>query len=93
MSSSPIQCLKCGGTGTVVSIAAFKAGTPSSIPCRCSFVLQVLKTESYHEFESHSVSEVLWYSGEHSCLQSRYPGFDSRPMQFCVTGSEDRVLS
>ncbi len=56
--------------GIVVSIAAFKAGNPGSIPGRRSFVLQVLKTESY-EFESHSVSEVRWYSGEHSCLQSR----------------------
>jgi hypothetical protein len=79
--------------GIVVSIAAFKAVNPGSIPGRRSSVLQVLKTESYHEFESHSVSEMLWYSGEHSCLQSRYPGFDSRPMQFCVIGSEDRVLS
>jgi hypothetical protein len=77
----------------VVSIAAFKAVNPGSTPGRCSFVLQVLKTESYHEFESHSALEVWWYSGEHSCLQSRYPGFDSRPMPFCVTGSEDRVLS
>ncbi len=78
----------------MVSIAAFKkAVNPGSIPRRCSFVLQVLKTESYHEFKSHSLSEVRWYSGEHSCLQSKYPGFDSRPMQFCVTGSEDRVLS
>ncbi len=34
-----------------------------------------------------------WYSGEHSCLQSSFPGFDSRPTQFCVTGSEDRVIS
>ncbi len=44
--------LKCGGT--VVSIAAFKAGTQGSIPGpgRCSFVLQVLKTESYHESRS-----------------------------------------
>ncbi len=32
---------------------------------------QVLKTESYHEFESHQVSEVRWYSGEHSCLQKQ----------------------
>jgi hypothetical protein len=77
----------------VVSIAAFKAVNQGSIPGRRSFVLQVLKTESYHEFESHSVSEVLWYSGEHSCLQSRCPGFYSQPMQFCVTGPEDRVLS
>jgi hypothetical protein len=77
----------------VVSIAAFKAVNPGSIPSQHSFVLQVLKTESYHEFESHSVSKVRWYSGEHSCLQSNYPEFDSRPMQFCVTGSEDRVLS
>ena len=77
----------------MVSIAAFKADNPGLIPGHSSFVLQVLKTESYHEFESQSVSEVRWYSGEHSCLQSRYPGFDSRPMQFCVTGSEDRVLS
>ncbi len=53
MSSSPIQCLKCGLCGgTLVSIAAFKAGTPGSIPGRCSFVLQVLKTESYHESRS-----------------------------------------
>ncbi len=43
---SPVQCLKCGGT--VVSIAAFKAGTTA--------------------------------------------GFDSRPMQFCVTGSEEQSL-
>jgi hypothetical protein len=50
MSSSPILCLK--GSGTAVSIAAFKAGTPGSIPDLCSFVLQVLKTESYHEFRS-----------------------------------------
>ncbi len=56
--------------GIVVSIAAFKAVNPCSIPSRRSFVLQVLKTESYHEFESHSVSEVRWYSGEHSCLGS-----------------------
>jgi hypothetical protein len=77
----------------VVSIAAFKAVNPGSIPGQCSFVLQVLKTESYHEFEYYSVSEVRWYSGEHSCLQSRCHGFDSRLMQFCVTGSEDRVLS
>ncbi len=76
--------------GLLVCIAAVN---PGSIPGRRSFVLQVLKTESYHEFESHSVSEVRWYRGEHSCLQSRYPGFDSRAMQFCVTGSEDRVLS
>jgi hypothetical protein len=77
----------------VVSISAFKAVNPGLNPGRCSFVLQVLKTESYHEFESHSVSEVRWYSGEQSCLQSRCPGFDSWLMQFCVTGSEDRVLS
>ncbi len=43
MSSSPIQCLKCGDT--VVSIAAIKTGTLGSISGRCSFVLQVLKTE------------------------------------------------
>jgi hypothetical protein len=30
MSSSPIKCLKCGGT--VGSIAAFKADIPGSIP-------------------------------------------------------------
>ncbi len=77
----------------MVSIAAFKAVNPGSIPGQRSFVLQVLKTESYHEFESHSVSAVRWYSGEHSCLQSRCSGFVSRPIQFCVTGSEDRVLS
>ncbi len=70
-------------------IAAFKAVNPGLIPGRCSFVLQVLKTESYDEFESHSVTEVRWHSGEHSCLQSRYPRFSSRPMQFCVTGSEE----
>jgi hypothetical protein len=68
----------------VVSIAAFKAVNLGSIPGRRSFVLQVLKTECYDEFESHSVSEVRWYSGEHSCLQSRYQGFDSRPMQFVL---------
>ncbi len=56
MSSSPILCLKCGGTA--VSIAAFKAIVPGSIPGRCSFVLQVLKTESYDEFESQSESEA-----------------------------------
>jgi hypothetical protein len=39
--------------GIVVSIAAFKAVNPGSIPGRCSFVLQVLKTESYDEFESY----------------------------------------
>ncbi len=91
MSSSPSQGQKrrCA----VVSIAAFKAGNPGSIPGQHSFVLQVLKTECYDEFESHSVSEERWYSGEQSCLQSRYRGFHSRPMQFCVTGSEDRVLS
>ncbi len=36
---------------------------PGSNPGRRSFVLQVLKTESYHEFESQSGSEVsvvLW---------------------------------
>ncbi len=55
----------------MVSIAAFKAVNPGSIPGRRSFVLQVLKTECYDEFESHSESEVRWYSGEHSCLQSR----------------------
>jgi hypothetical protein len=77
----------------VVSIAAFKAVNLGPIPDRCSFVIQVLKTESYHVFEFHSVSEVWWYSGEHSCLQSRCPGFDSRPMKFCVSGSEERVLS
>ncbi len=87
----PVRVRSIGGI--VVSIAAFKAVNPGSIPSRCSFVLQVLKTESYHEFESHSVSEVWWNSGEHTCLQSRYPRFDSRLMQFCVTGSEDRVLS
>ncbi len=75
------------------SIAAVITVNPGSIPGRRSIVLQVLKTESYHEFESHSVPEVRLYSGEHSCLQSRFPGFDSQPMQFCVTGSEDRVLS
>jgi hypothetical protein len=50
MNSNPIKCLKC--SGTVVSIAAFKAGTPGSIPGRRSFVSQVLKTESYHESRS-----------------------------------------
>ncbi len=77
----------------MVSIAALKAVNLGLIPGRRSFVLQVLKTGCYNEFESHSVSEVRWYSGEHSCLQGRYSGFDSRPMQFCVTGSKDRVLS
>ncbi len=76
----------------MVSTVAFKSINPGSILGQRSFVLQVLKTKSYDEFESHSVSEVRWYSGEHSCLQSNYPGFNSWPMQFCVTGSEDRVL-
>ncbi len=40
--------------GIVVSIAAFQAVDPGLIPGRRSFVLQVLKTESYHEFESQS---------------------------------------
>ncbi len=65
----------------MVSIAAFKAANPGSIPGRRSFVLQVLKTECYVEFESHSVSEVGWYSGEHSCLQSRYPGFEEEEIR------------
>jgi hypothetical protein len=45
--------------GIVVSIAAFHAVDPGSIPGRCSFVLQVLKTESYHEFESGLVTNSL----------------------------------
>ncbi len=92
-SSSPSQGQKRRWYSGEHTVAAFKLVNPGSIPGRRSFVLQVLKTESYHEFESHSVSEVRRYSGEHSCLQNGYPGFDSRPMQFCVTGSEDRVLS
>jgi hypothetical protein len=43
----------------VVSIAAFQAVEPSSIHSRCSFVLQVLRTESYHEFESGLVTNSL----------------------------------
>ncbi len=35
----------------MLSIAAFKAVNPGLIPGRRSFVLQVLNTESYDEFE------------------------------------------
>jgi hypothetical protein len=45
--------------GIVMSIAAFQADEPGSIPGRCSFVLQVLKTESYYEFESSLVTNSL----------------------------------
>ena len=43
-----------GFGGIVVSIAAFQAVEPGSIPSQRCFVLQVLKTESDHEFESRS---------------------------------------
>lgn len=29
------------------------------------------------------LSQRWWYSGEHSCLPSSWPGFDSRPSQCC----------
>jgi hypothetical protein len=45
--------------GMVVSIAAYQAVATGSIPSRCSFVLQVLKTESYHEFASGLVTNSL----------------------------------
>ncbi len=57
----------------MVSIAAFKAVNSGSIPGRCSFVLQVLKTESYYEFEyiklltSLGVQPEGWY-GDHPLL-------------------------
>jgi hypothetical protein len=43
----------------VVSIAAFHAVDPGSNPGRCSFVLQVLKTVSYHEFQFGLVTNSL----------------------------------
>ena len=32
---------------------------------------------------STALSKRWWYSGEHSCFPSSWPGFDSRPTQFC----------
>ncbi len=42
----------------MVSIAVFQAVEQGSIPSQRSFVLQVLKTESDHEFESRTVRSV-----------------------------------
>ena len=55
------------------------------------FTMRTFALSRFHEklvlfFTSSPTSKRRWYSGEHSCLPSSWPGFDSRPTQWIFFG-------
>ena len=55
------------------------------------FTMRTFALSRFHEklvlfFTFSPTSKRRWYSGEHSCLPSSWPGFDSRPTQWLFFG-------